>query len=101
MQVVAKFAFAALAAALVLPASAAEYGRAGGTVGAERIQQIAQRTQRASHSTQVTFQQGPGRAGGAAVYAILNTTPASKVAGNNVQVAQWYGRAGGPLPFGG
>jgi hypothetical protein len=97
MKAFANIALAAVAAVVLVPAHAAEvnfYGRAGGTVGAERIQQIA-RT--ASPTRAAEFDPGYGRAGGAVV-----TAQAKEVKSTPVAVAtEWYGRAGRPLPFGG
>jgi hypothetical protein len=97
MQVFSKIAFAAVAAAIVVPASAEPtiYGRAGSPVGAERIQQVAQT---AGPAPTAEFDPGYGRAGGAVVTAQARPVKSA----TNVEVAaQWFGRNGGPLPFGG
>ncbi len=98
MKAFGMLALAAAAAALVIPAMAGEitsYGRAGGAVGAERIEQVASYVSPRDLSE---FDAGHGRAGGPVAAAQVRTVkPTGKV---NVAV-DWYGRAGGPLPFGG
>ncbi len=97
MKLIAKIVLAA-AAAVVVPALAGEvqsYGRAGGAVGAERVQHVASYV---SPRDLREFDAGYGRAGGAVANAPVRTgTPAEK---GSASVA-WYGRAGGPLAFGG
>ena len=97
MNLFNKIAFAAVAAAIVAPAAAGEltfHGRAGGTVGAERIQQVAQT---AGPAPTAQFDAGYGRAGGPVTAQARPVKEASKVQA----ATQWFGRAGGPLPFGG
>ena len=98
MKAVGKIALVAVAAALVVPALAGEvhsYGRAGGAVGAERVEQVASYV---SPQDLREFDAGYGRAGGSAATApVQSATPQRKVD----VAAAWFGRAGGPLPFGG
>lgn len=104
MKVFAKFAVAAAAVAIVIPASASDstavfYGRAGGTVADQRIHQIANiATQDLAASELDT---GLGRAGGPATFAVAKTPTTNSARQQTVTAVQWYGRAGGPLPFGG
>lgn len=87
---------AAWAAALVVPASAEDsprYGRAGGSVGSERIAQIV----RTATPAPAHLDPGYGRAGGPIA------TAQAGVPKHSTEVrfaADWYGRAGRPLPFG-
>jgi hypothetical protein len=98
MKALGTFTLAAAAAAIVIPAMAAEvtsYGRAGGAVGAQRIEQLASYV---SPRDLREFDAGYGRAGGPVASAQARTAkPAAKV---DVAV-DWYGRAGRPQPFGG
>jgi hypothetical protein len=97
MKAVGRILLAAVAAALVVPALAGEfhtYGRAGGAVGAERVEQIASYV---SPQDLREFDSGYGRAGGSAATAPVRATPERKV---DVAAAS-FGRAGGPLPFSG
>jgi hypothetical protein len=97
MNAFSKIAFAAVAAAIVVPASAEPtiYGRAGGPVGAERIQQVAQAD---GPAPTAEFDAGYGRGGGAVVTAQAKPVKSA----TSVEVtAHWFGRNGGPLPFGG
>ncbi len=96
MKLIAKIVLAA-AAAVVVPALAGEvqsYGRAGGAVGAERVQHVASYV---SPRDLREFDAGYGRAGGAVANASARTGTPEK---GSASVA-WYGRAGGPLAFGG
>jgi hypothetical protein len=101
MKAVGKIARVAVVAAMVVPALvvpglAAElhsFGRAGGVVGAERVERIASYV---SPQDLREFDAGYGRAGGAAASAPARPAkPDRKV---DVAVV-WFGRAGTPLPF--
>lgn len=83
-------------------AGAAEnYGRAGGAVGAERIQQLATVTAKQQTQTPDLSNQY-GRAGGAVgVQRVAGVTKAKTYAAGKVNTPTVYGRAGVPLPFGG
>jgi hypothetical protein len=98
MKALGKLSLVAVAAALVVPALAGEvhlYGRAGGAVGAERVEQVASYV---SPQDLREFDAGFGRAGGPVAKAPARAgTPDRKVA----VAAAWFGRAGGPLAFGG
>ncbi len=97
MKAVRRIVLAAVTAALVVPALAGEirwYGRAGGAVGAERVEQVASYV---SPEDLRDFDAGYGRAGGASAAAPVRATPERKVD----VAAAWFGRAGGPLPFSG
>lgn len=92
MKAVGKIALVAVAAAMVVPAS---FGRAGGVVGAERVEQIASYV---SPQDLREFDAGYGRAGGPAAAAPPRpATPDRKV---DVAVV-WFGPTGAPLPIGG
>ena len=100
-----KLALVAVASAIAFSSgaiAAESYGRAGGTVGAERIQQLAAvKAEPANQS--VDTSNWYGRAGGpVGVESIVArvTTPKSYAAGQ-VKTPVVYGRAGVPLPFGG
>jgi hypothetical protein len=91
----AKIALAVTAASLVPTVLASEvgYGRAGGVVGAQRIEQIASYV---SPRDLREFDTGDGRAGAAAALGPARATPPAR----KVEVAAtWYGRDGGRLPF--
>lgn len=98
MKAVERIALAAVAAALVVPALAAgvpSYGRAGGAVGAGRVEQVASYV---SPRDLREFDTGYGRAGGAVARApVRAATPDREID----VAAAWFGRAGGPLPFSG
>jgi len=98
MKAFGKFALAAAAAAIVVPAMAGEvsyYRRAGGAVGAERIGQLASYV---SPRDLREFDAGYGRAGGPVAAAQVRT---AKPAGKVDVAVDWYGRAGRPQSFGG
>jgi hypothetical protein len=72
------------------------YGRAGGTVGADRVRLISEKPGTMSFSRQLAFELQPGRAGGAAAAAtqvVVLREPGSAP----VATMQRYGRAGYPL----
>ena len=105
MKVFAKLALAAAAAAIVIPAGAADgaatvYGRAGGTVADQRIQQIANSSTRDSVAAS-EFDTGLGRAGGPAAFVVAKSVTTDATREQTVAAVSWYGRAGRPLPFGG
>jgi hypothetical protein len=77
-------------------ASAADFGRAGGTVGADRIVKIGRTTVTTSLGN-ADFSKVYGNAGGpvgADAIAQVAQAPVTPVA--DVDFKQWYGRAGGP-----
>jgi hypothetical protein len=97
MKLIAKIVLAAAAAAVV-PALAGEvqaYGRAGGAVGAQRVEQVARYV---SPQDLREFDAGYGRAGGPVAHAPARAGKPAEKGGTSVA---WYGRAGGPLVFGG
>src|SRR5262245_1026198 len=97
MRTTARIALAAAVAAMVVPALAADvqsYGRAGGPVGAQRVEQLARYV---SPKDLREFDAGYGRAGGP-VATMRKPAPAPKT---DVAAVSWFGRAGAPLPFGG
>jgi hypothetical protein len=98
MKAAGKMVLAAVAAALVVPALAAEvqsYGRAAGAVGTDRVEQIASYV---NPQDLREFDSGYGRAGGPVAKAPVRTRTPDRKADTAVA---WFGRAGGALPFSG
>jgi hypothetical protein len=101
-----KLTLGAVAAAIAFSSAGAiaaeSYGRAGGTVGADRIAELA--AVRAEPANQVAdTSKWYGRAGGPVgveAVAARTTSPKTYAAGE-VKLPVVYGRAGVPLPFGG
>ena len=98
MSKTSKAVVLAAIATIVHPCLAAEpgvmfHGRAGQFVGAERVQAISARTGTASFWQQIAMVDRPGRAGGP----VAGGAPVPRRSLEPVAVAQWYGRAGGPL----
>jgi hypothetical protein len=93
--------YSAIALALMVGSAtsvlAADFGRAGGPVGADRIVKVARTTVISAHSD-VDYSKWHGAAGGPvgadaiAHIAQMKVTPAG-----DVDYSQWYGRAGGPV----
>jgi hypothetical protein len=101
MWIAAAAALAALSSAAVSAADQTSYGRAGGAVGAGRIEQLA--AVKASTETQtVDVSRWYGRAGGPVGTDRLAAVSKSKTyAAGQSKPPMVYGRAGVPLPFGG
>jgi hypothetical protein len=94
-------AFGAIALALLVgsttDALAADYGRAGGPVGAERIVKVARTTVMSAHGD-ADFSKWYGNAGGpVGADAIASVAKAQVTPFGDVDYSQWYGRAGGPI----
>ncbi|HZR04096.1 MAG TPA: hypothetical protein VFA81_13100, partial [Burkholderiales bacterium] len=99
----AKLSVLALASALTIPAIAADrslpaYGRAGGTVGTDRVQEVGGKSETRYAAADAAFDVGYGRSGGPAQLAVAKAQPATREGGRTVT---WYGRAGYPLYAGG
>jgi hypothetical protein len=97
--------FAATLASVSMAAMAADqgtvYGRAGGTVGAERIEQLS-KVQQNSNAAKVDLSNWYGRAGGpVGVARTANVTSAKTYAAGKQAPRVVHGRAGVPSPFGG
>ena len=92
--------YGAIALALMVgsgTAAAADYGRAGGPVGADRIVKVARTTVMSTHGD-ADFSKWYGTAGGpvgADAIERIARTEVSPV--GDVDFNQWYGRAGGPI----
>jgi len=94
-------AYGAIALALLVgsaaSALAADYGRAGGSVGADRIVKVARTTVMSAHGD-ADFSKWHGTAGGpVGADAIARVAQAKVTPAGDVDYGQWYGRAGGPL----
>jgi hypothetical protein len=94
-------ALGAIALALMLgsaaSALAADYGRAGGTVGADRIVKVARTTVMSAHGN-ADFSKWHGNAGGpVGADAIAHIAQAPVTPVGDVDYSHWYGRAGGPI----
>jgi len=93
--------YATIATAIVLisatSALAESYGRAGGTVGADRIVQMGQTTV-VSSLGDADFGKWYGNAGGpVGAGAIAQIAQAPVTPAGDVDFSRWYGRAGGPV----
>jgi hypothetical protein len=78
-------------------ALAADYGRAGGTVGADRIVKVARTTVMSAHGN-ADFSKWHGNAGGpVGADAIAHIAQAPVTPVGDVDYSHWYGRAGGPI----
>lgn len=93
--------FGAIALALLVgstaSALAADYGRAGGTVGSERIVKVARTTVMSAHGD-ADFSKWYGNAGGpVGADAIAHVGQTQVTPFGDVDYNQWYGRAGGPI----
>jgi hypothetical protein len=94
-------ALGAIALALLVgyaaSAAAADYGRAGGPVGADRIVKVARTTVMSAHGN-ADFSKWYGNAGGpVGADAIARVAQAPVTPAGDVDYNQWYGRAGGPI----
>ena len=92
---------AAIALAVILGSAtsvaAADFGRAGGTVGADRIVKVGRTTVTTSLSN-ADFSKVYGNAGGpVGADAIAQVALAPVTPAGDVDFKQWYGRAGGPV----
>jgi hypothetical protein len=100
-----KFVAAAMASAIALTAvgaiAAETFGRAGGAVGAERVQQLA--AVKATRGGQTPdLSNWYGRAGGpVGVQPTAGTNKPKAYAGGQTKTPVVFGRAGVALPFGG
>ena len=93
--------YGAIALALMVgsaaSALAADYGRAGGPVGADRIVEVARTTVMSTHGD-ADFSKWYGAAGGpVGADAIERIARAPVTPPGEVDFGQWYGRAGGPI----
>ena len=99
--VVAAISAMALSSVAAFAADQAVYGRAGGTVGAERVQQLAavRADDKARADIAVNWF---GRAGGpVGVDRVAGVNKSKAYAAGESKLPVVYGRAGVPLPFGG
>ena len=87
----------ALLAGSTVSALAADYGRAGGPVGADRIVKVARTTVMSAHGD-ADFSKWYGTAGGpVGADAITHVAQTEVTPVGDVDYNQWYGRAGGPI----